>query len=651
MKKVVIIIWTICSFLILKAEKEKSVPGPYAWHITQPLGNIVPAPMDTLMLNYYQTDIPNARSVAYSTTGNLGGAGQSKIFFERPVTSEFFFKDPYSQWINTASNWTFYNSRIPMTLLSYGSGGSKKNAIDHLKAVFSGNATKQLEFGGGVDYILSRGHYQQQASKDFSYRLFGSYISDKYQLQAFVNVYNFVNQVNGGITNDDYILRPEELQGGQTKIDTKTIPINLTDAYSRIRGQEYYATQRYNLGYYKETKKDTSIIETFIPVTSFIHTIEYNENKHRFVNNSITNDTTYFANTYLSNQGTNEINSWWSLRNTFGISLLEGFNKWAKMGLAAYATYEIRRFTQIGDTLTPGVVPDGCDPLPEFSNPPHHTDNLLWLGGEISKRQGKILTYNVNAKFGLLGSAIGDIDITGNIRSRFPLFKDTVQIRAYGFFRNTEVPYFYKHYTSNHFIWDNDFGKIRRFRVGGEFHIERWRTHLNIGVENLQNYVYFDKDALPRQESSIIQVFNATLKQDFKFGIFNLDNEITYQKSSKSSVIPLPELSVYSNMYLLFRIAKVLHVQLGVDCRYYTKYKSETFQPATLVFHNQDEIEVGNYPFMNAYVNMKLQKTRFYVLFSHANKGIFGGNNYFSMPHYPLNPSIFQLGLSIDFAN
>ena len=161
MKKVVIIIWTICSFLILKAEKEKSVPGPYAWHITQPLGNIVPAPMDTLMLNYYQTDIPNARSVAYSTTGNLGGAGQSKIFFERPVTSEFFFKDPYSQWINTASNWTFYNSRIPMTLLSYGSGGSKKNAIDHLKAVFSGNATKQLEFGGGVDYILSRGHYQQ----------------------------------------------------------------------------------------------------------------------------------------------------------------------------------------------------------------------------------------------------------------------------------------------------------------------------------------------------------------------------------------------------------------------------------------------------------------------------------------------------------
>lgn len=246
---------------------------------------------------------------------------------------------------------------------------------------------------------------------------------------------------------------------------------------------------------------------------------------------------------------------------------------------------------------------------------------------------------------------IGDIDVTADIRSRFRLWNDTVQLRAYGFFKNTEPSYFYKKYTSNHFIWDNDFGKTRRMRVGGEFNIKRWRTKLNVGVENIQNYIYFDNNSLPRQESSMIQVFHAKLNQDFKFGVFNWENEIVYQKSSKPSIIPLPELSVYSNMYLLFRIAKVLHVQLGVDCRYYTKYKSEAFQPATLTFHTQDEIEVGNYPFMNAYINMKLKQTRFFVMMSHVNQGIFGGNNYFSLPHYPLNPSMFQMGLSIDFSN
>ena len=94
----------------------------------------------------------------------------------------------------------------------------------------------------------------------------------------------------------------------------------------------------------------------------------------------------------------------------------------------------------------------------------------------------------------------------------------------------------------------------------------------------------------------------------------------------------------------------MLDVQLGVDCDYYTKYKAVDYQPATMAFYNQNEIECGNYPFMNAYVNMKLGKTRFYIMMSHVNQGL-NGTNYFSMPHYPLNPRRFQLGLSIDFAN
>ena len=91
-------------------------------------------------------------------------------------------------------------------------------------------------------------------------------------------------------------------------------------------------------------------------------------------------------------------------------------------------------------------------------------------------------------------------------------------------------------------------------------------------------------------------------------------------------------------------------MQLGVDCDYYTKYKSIAYQPATMSFYNQREIEVGNYTFMNAYANMKLDKARFYVMFSHVNQGM-TGNNYFVLPHYPLNPRKFQIGVSVDFAN
>lgn len=640
-------------FCVLASEgkKKQNIPAPYAWSITQPLGLRYDVPMDTLMHNFYSTDIPSSYSTAYGTTGNLGGAAFSKIFFDRGIPSEFFFKDPFSHWIQTASTWKFYNTHIPFTQLSYLTGGSKQTAQDDLKAVFSGNINPRLALGGSVNYILSRGNYQHQATKDLAYSIFGSYLGDRYDIQFFLNTYNFVNQENGGITDDTYILNPEEVQGGQASVDTRTIPTNLSDAYNRIRGQEYYATQRYKFGFYQEEQQDTTVIRTFVPVTSIIHTIEYNANKHRFVNQSATEDTTFFANTYMGLGGTNEETTYQSLRNTVGISLLEGFNKYAKMGLGAYLTYEYRHYSMPRDTLSPGTVIDGLTPRPDLSIPRKHSENLLWVGGELSKQKGELLTYNVNGKFGLAGSVIGDIDVTADVRSRFRLWKDTVQLQAYGFFKNIEPSYFYKRYASNHFMWNNSFGKTRRMRVGGELSVKRWGTKLNVGVENIQNYIYFDNNCLPQQEGSIIQVFQARLDQNFRLGILNWENEVVYQKTSKPSIIPLPELSVYSNLYLLFRIAKVLHVQLGVDCRYYTKYKSEAFQPATLTFHTQDQIEVGNYPFMNAYINMKLKQTRFFVMMSHVNQGLFGGNNYFSLPHYPLNPRMFQMGLSIDFSN
>ena len=70
-----------------------------------------------------------------------------------------------------------------------------------------------------MNYILSRGHYQHQATKDLAYSIFGSYLGDRYDIQFFLNTYNFVNQENGGITDDTYILNPEEVQGEDYKRD------------------------------------------------------------------------------------------------------------------------------------------------------------------------------------------------------------------------------------------------------------------------------------------------------------------------------------------------------------------------------------------------------------------------------------------------
>ena len=161
--------------------------------------------------------------------------------------------------------------------------------------------------------------------------------------------------------------------------------------------------------------------------------------------------------------------------------------------------------------------------------------------------------------------------------------------------------------------------KIRRFRVGGRIEIPLFGTTLSAGVENLQNYVYFNTLALPEQEGGSVQVFSASLSQNFRLGILHWNNRLTYQTSSNESVLPLPKLAVYSDLFLSFTVSKVLKINLGVDCNYYTNYYAPAYQPSTMSFYNQTEKKLGNYPFMNAYAHMKVSKTRFFVLYSHLH--------------------------------
>ena len=109
---------------------------------------------------------------------------------------------------------------------------------------------------------------------------------------------------------------------------------------------------------------------------------------------------------------------------------------------------------------------------------------------------------------------------------------DTVSIRAYGWFKNSATTYLLQKYISNHFIWNNSFGKTRSFRVGGELVIPWTKTKLRAGVENLQNYVYFDESSKPAQYGGNVQVFSATLDQKLRFGIDHIPDFVQFRRDT-----------------------------------------------------------------------------------------------------------------------
>lgn len=632
-------------------DQEAADAQPYAWKILPPLGLREPSTIDTLYMNYAQRFVPSMVTDAYGTTGNYGAPGRTLLYFEREPMSDFFFADALRYWKPSLEGMKFYNTRIPMTLLSYNNAGGKENSQDRLHGIFSGNVDARGQVGAMIDYLYSKGCYDYQATKHLNWGFSGSYIGDRYEFQGFFNHWNMLNMENGGITDDLYITDPAQLQGGQSSIQPKAIPTNLVGAFNRVSGGQLYLNNTYNVGFWKEEEvDDTTTVRIYVPVTRFVWTLDYQKGRHTFRDNQAA-DTEFWKHSYLYPESSDDRTSYWSLSNTVGIQLLEEFNKFAKFGLAAFVTHQIRSYKQTTDTIDRVVpLPEGLSPYPVDKVPGSHKENLLWVGGQLTKQRGSILTYDATARFGLIGPVVGDLEIDGRVNTRFPLFGDSVGITGYGRFRNVAAPYLMNHYVSNHFIWDNDFGKTRSLRFGGILDIPHTRTYIDAGVENVQNLIYFGPDCLPVQAGGSVQVVSAALHQNFKFGPLLWQNRVTVQTSSDEAVIPLPKLAVYSNLSLNFKVAGVLSVQFGVDCDYYTKYKSIDYQPATMAFYNQQTVETGGYPLMNAFVNMKLSKVRFYVLMSHVNQGM-TGENYFSLPHYPINPRRFQIGLSIDFPN
>ncbi len=403
----------------------------------------------------------------------------------------------------------------------------------------------------------------------------------------------------------------------------------------------------------KKEQADTAWMKTeYVPVTSFIHTLKFDNYKRIY--QAYQSPTDFYANDYkVGPWGGDSIydkTKYVHLSNTFAISLLEGFNKWAKAGLKAFATSELRHFS------LPAL--DGTETS--------YTEHNVSIGGQLSKTAGKTLHYDVTAETWLVGEDAGQLKIDATADVNFPLWGDTVTLMARGFFKRMNPTFYYRHYHARHFWWDNDnLDKILHSRIEGQFHYSKTKTTLRVAVDEIQNYTYMamgyniadDKRTGNtidvRQKGGSLSLITLALGQNFKLGPLNWENMITYQKSTDNDVLPVPDLNIYTNLYLRFKIARVLKCDFGADGRFFTKYYAPDYSPALgqyAVQTGDNRTKVGEYPVVNVYANFHLKQTRFFVMMSHVNAGS-GSRDYFFTPHYPLNQRIFRFGVSWNFYN
>ena len=627
-----------------------------AKRLTPYLGDPYLAPMDTNRLNTANNTLAEARSTALSYLANLGAASQSRIFSERKESSDFIFKDVLGNYIVSPETALFYDTRSPYTQVLYTMGGSSQAKEEQFKGVLTLNFGKKINVGGDFDYIYSRGHYNSNSNKSIMGRIFGSYNSDKYNLNSYVSFYRYTGFENGGLTNDLYITRPDDFIDGRRPEDPKAFPVRFTDVTNRLKNNQFFLTHRYNLGFYKETDEfdaEGNPKEVFIPVSSIIHTFEYegNNRNYRYMDGKGAY-TTELDTCYNQTFGTDSILDDWmyssTIKNTIGLALREGFQSWAKFGLTAFLRLENRKFRFYDESMLEQHPANDGIPDTTFTT---YKEFSAYIGAELSKRQGSVLTYNARGELCVIGDDIGEFRISGELNTKFKLLKKDASIRAYGYINNITPAFYMRHNHSRYFWWDNsNFNFIQQFHAGADINIESTETTLSAGLTSVQNYTYFGENGYPIQADKNIQVISAKIKQDFHYRALGWENEAVYQLSSDKEILPLPSLSLKTNLYVAFKLAKVMTVQLGAEAYYYTAYRAPYYEPATQQFINQSEVKIGNSPLINAYMNCHLKQARFFLMAYNIGSQIISPN-YFSAAHYPLNPMYLKLGIAVTFKN
>lgn len=685
----------------------KQVPlpvGVFQWKVDSRLGTVIQTEnQDTVVHNFQNWKMQDGMHGSFSHTGNTGSARLSRIFIDRHADKEFIFLSPLTYFRGGLEQFLFTNTKSPITNLAYHSCGNKQNGEDRVRGNFATNISKVSGVGFTLDYNYARGYYTNSQVSQFGGVVYGYYLGDRYNMHAYINANHMKNAENGGLADDTYITQPWLYQ---KKFGSQDIPVNLSSTWNQNDDETYYLSHRYNLGYDREvvlpdslfpqppseaellasledsvrvtlatdsmarqtvvdslrTRWENQLVKPteFVSVASIIHTFQVKHLNHTFRDKG--NNTSFYTYQYWGDgRSIKDRTDVTSIRNTIGLSMNEGFRRWVKMGVTIFATHEYLRYVQ---------------PTLDGENLTTHTEgeHEVSIGAQISKTNGKMLHYNVDGELFLTGHNVGsfDIDAEGDLNLRLGQ-RDTASLILKAHIRNEKPAHLLCSYRNAYVRWNNE-GLVREFRTGveGELRYSRTNTRLRVAWDNLTNYTYLamqntlregatEGSMLPSdythsvavcQAPSSIEVFTVSLAQDLKWKFIGWENQITFQHSTNKNILPLPALNIYSNLYLQFRLAKVLRIQLGGDIRFFTSYYAPDYFAAVGMFAVQDtanpRVKIGKYPIVNVYANFHLKRCRFYVNVAHVNAG---SGNMFLSPHNPINPMTINLGLSWNFLN
>jgi hypothetical protein len=213
--------------------------------------------------------------------------------------------------------------------------------------------------------------------------------------------------------------------------------------------------------------------------------------------------------------------------------------------------------------------------------------------------------------------------------------------------------HWYNSWGSNNFSWQLDLAKELRFMVGSSIRWPERNMSVKLNYAIIDNFIYMGDNAMPAQHLEGLSVAALSVRKDLILWKLHWDNTLLLQTSSSDNVLSLPLVTGRSAFFfdhlIKFESTKgELYFQLGAEAMIHTPYHAMKYMPATGRYFSQSETEIGNYPFINVFLNLKVKRTRIFIMFDHINSRLMG-YDYFLLPDYPMNIRMLRYGLAWTF--
>lgn len=607
--------------------------------------------IDTSIFHASDHEILEREHTIYSTLSNTGLAHKSMRFNYLHQVGFDMTLPAFSAYMQNESNIVSYQSVLPYSELRYVMTAGDKE--QHLNVKFGRQFSHNLfvSFAFNTDY--SPGLFKNNKSINNYFWVNAHYLTDNKRYGAMAYWYRNKLEMgeNGGIVNDeDY--------SSHTESDNSVINVNLNSATNFVISSGAGIEQFFNLLPQKKQVKattpptvDSITADTLLLRDSLPNVSQAQTKTRKFTLGRLCHSFSYLNNKLYYNEASPGVAFYQPFDTLFNITkstdsttvrAIRNTLKWNSLGYQKYnddipfylyagvthGFYKVKHFDYLeGETLLAKNY------------------NQLSVNGGIIINLFKSTRITGQGELVTLGYQIGDFDIKGQWKQ----FLGT-SAKNYGQatfdveLKRQSANWFEEHYASNHFRWDNDFNAATYLTLNLKYCYKQYC----IGVKqtSISNLIYFGTDARPTQFDGLFSIREAYLSFYQSLGRFELEGFASLQKSSNEEVVHLPLLLgqlKFGYSQPIFHKAATLHPSLTV--RYFTKYYADAYMPATRTFYLQNEVQIGNFPFIDLAIALQVKKANIYVAYS--NMFLLTGNyNSFIAPHYPMRDSRIFIGVN-----